>query len=217
MLLKNFKDNVIIKCDPKPEDTFSVIQTFVEKHYQHKCEVQFVYNGKKLDPNDTPASIGYKEESHIFIVVKLLESISSSSASYNYERDYQGDEVWAACQNNGNVMFNVIADLAARNPYFLSYLAVDREKAKNYVEETLRSEDFVLKVRGPSILSDPIAASNMHVSSETGFDIDRKNVEFIMTLCSLEPELYDQAHKLYLFFYRDITKTLTELKNLYPE
>lgn len=209
--LLNPKDNVTIACDVDPDTTISNLLPYVTEYYGESYNVRFVYAGKVLEHETKINAFEYTEGNPIYLV--LGEKIVKPALA-EYEVTYDGKQVLSACQNNGNVMFKIIADLACRNPYFLSYLAVDPAKAKQYLYETVESEDFSLTVKGKTVEDDPVAVSNKHLCGDNGYQIDERNVKFIMKLSGNEDVEYEEAKEYYLFYERDIMRTCAKLKNL---
>jgi hypothetical protein len=123
---------------------------------------------------------------------------------------YDGKTVLSAANKNGDIMYNIICDIASRNPFFLSYLAVNPGLARKEMNKILNSDEFKLTIHCQSELDDPILATNMHPSGDNGYQIDKRNVEFLMTQANGISD-FDQAMELYLWCDRDIQRTLQAL------
>lgn len=129
-----------------------------------------------------------------------------------YSKTYTGAEVKAATLKNGDIMFNIICNIASKNPLFLSYLAINPSLAKRELMKTLDNEDYKLTIKGLDETCDPIKATNMHPSGDSGYEIDLRNVEFLIMNSGIEHNK-DQAMEVYLWCDRDIQRTLSALQN----
>ena len=132
--------------------------------------------------------------------------------SRQYFKSYTGAEVKAATLKSGDIMFNIICDIAKRNPFYLSYLAVNPSMAKKELMSSLDEDDFKLTIVGPDSSQDPIFALNMHPSGDNGHEIDLRNVEFLIMNSGVQHNA-DKAMDVYLWCDRDIQRTLSALQN----
>lgn len=109
-------------------------------------------------------------------------------------------------------MFNLICDIAKRNPLYLSYLAINPSMAKKELMSQLDDDNFNLTIVCNDETQDPIKAVNMHPSGDNGHEIDLRNVEFLIMNSGQEHEV-EKAMEVYLWCDRDIQRTLSALQN----
>lgn len=128
-----------------------------------------------------------------------------------YVKTYGADELKRAMTVNGDIVFNVICDIARANPFYLSYLAINPLLAKSELYRLLNNSTYRLTVVGSDETCDPIKAVNMHPSGDNGYIIDRRNVEFLISNSGVEHN-FDKAMEVYLWCDRDIQRTMALLQ-----
>ena len=109
-------------------------------------------------------------------------------------------------------MFNVICDIAQKNPFYLSYLAASPALAKKELMKTLADPEFKMYIVGEDEIDDPIKTINMHPSGDNGYEIDMRNIEFLVHSSQKNHDM-KKAMELYLWCDRDIQRTLASLQN----
>lgn len=191
----------------------------VRAQLEHKLGVRLslklFYSGRQLTEEDTASAVtagGGKVIGVASVLNPELPGEAEEESSEGYEVHYTGTELLSCVVRDGNLMLDVLSDLAQRDPFFLSKLAVDREAARVQLFDTLRDEEFRLTVRGETAACDPVLAVRMHPCGEFGPEVDRRNVTFLRELLRKEgvdplPSL-EHVLELYLFNDRDIARTL---------
>lgn len=137
---------------------------------------------------------------------------STATTETYYEKTYNGNEIKQATLKNGDIMFNIIQSIVKQKPYILTYLALKPEEAKKDIMQSLDDPEFKLTIRGPDETCDPIKTIMMHPSGNNGYEIDRRNVEFLIMNSGQQHDL-EKAVEIYLFMDRDIQRTLQALMN----
>lgn len=150
------------------------------------------------------------------------DSIDNRKNEYRpYTKTYSADVVKQAILKNGDIMFNIICDIARTNPFFLSYLAMNPTLAKAELNRIL-STNYTLTIKCMDESEDIIKTINMHPSGDNGYQIDQRNVQYIMNVTGItgitgisgtntsnfSP---DKVMEFYLWCDRDIQKTIEGL------
>ena len=204
------------------------------KYYSAETSYIFVANGAALDDSVPLSSLGLNDRSSVIIVVRHAaasaapapapapavtvgtRSEASESAqtlsAYQYHKVYNGAEVSKAIDRDSNILFNVMKLIAQKNPFFLSYLAVNPQMAREHLNATLESDEFVMNIYGDDDTCDPIAPLLVHPFGVNYFETDQSNIEFLMSQSQVQ-STYDTVKELYLFHDRKISKVLESLKD----
>ena len=108
-------------------------------------------------------------------------------------------------------MFDLIASIASKDPFFLSYLAVNPDKAQTIIKDTLTNPDFTLTIKGPDETFDKLKTASYHPCGLNGHQIDNKNVQYIISQSNTTLP-FEQVKNVYLLYDRDISQTIQDLK-----
>lgn len=186
----------------------------LEEAMGSRLSVRFFYNGSEVlqEPEDALPDSYQDGQTIISIARKLPDAVEQEAqAEEGYHRVYRGTDIISCLARDGNLMLDIISDLGSRNPLFLSHVVVAREHAREYIFNTLRNPEFTLTVKGDDVSCDPIRAVQLHPCGDTGYEVDKRNVEYIAGLVGMEPT--PELHETYLFFNRDIQRTLSEFES----
>jgi hypothetical protein len=144
------------------------------------------------------------------------DSVDNRKNEYRpYTKTYSADVVKQAILKNGDIMFNIICDIARTNPFFLSYLAMNPTLAKAELNRIL-STNYTLTIKCMDETEDIIKTINMHPSGDNGYQIDQRNVQYIMNVTGISGTNTsnfspDKVMEFYLWCDRDIQQTIEGL------
>lgn len=206
---ENNNFDISVNSDIK-DVTISDLQDKISQHVGYSADVTFLYKGQIINHEKTLGNIQFAPDNDFFVVLIRQRQQQNQNQTEEYIKTYTGQEVLSASLKNGDLMFNVIKDIAATNPFFLSYIALSPSLAKKELMTTLENPEFKLTIKGQSECDDPIRAINMHPSGDNGYEIDARNVEFLISQSGRSHD-FEKAKEIYLYCDRDIQRTLTAL------
>lgn len=132
-----------------------------------------------------------------------------------YQQTYTGKDIKEAIKKSTDLLLDVMHLIGHQNPFFLSYIATNPSKARDFINETLDSDEFKLVVKAGSVTEDPIKPLITHPSGGNGYEIDMRNIRHIMKgtdVVETEDSLA-LARELYLLHDRDIQRTFEAINN----
>jgi hypothetical protein len=210
------------------DKTFEEITVLINEKYTSNFKITYVHAGHTVKLTDSPVDEGLTNSDTVYIVTVEAPPREEQELPRPavpapplpeepaYEATYNGDQIRTAMQRSSDVLMNLIHMIGTKNPFFLSYLAVNPKKAADHIEETLVQPDFVFKVHGDSVSDDPIKPYLMHPSGTNGHLVDQSNLVYILEQCRDFVETEESmahARQMYLLMDRDIRKTIDVLQN----
>lgn len=132
-----------------------------------------------------------------------------------YQHTYTGKDIKEAMRKSTDLLLDVMHLIGHQNPFFLSYLATNPSKARDFIDESLDNEEFKLVVKAGSVTEDPIKPLLTHPSGSNGHEIDIRNIRHIMKDTDVieSEESIAKAKELYLLHDRDIQRTFEAINN----
>jgi hypothetical protein len=199
-----------------------------EQHFTDgQYEFIFVYCGRTLERDKTLTHYKLDTDSVIIIVPKKLTESNESNESNSNSRTYNSNDIRQVLKKDNYILFNIIHLIAQQNPFFLSHIAVNPYLARQHFDTLLNSDDFKLCVVG-NVEDDPIrrllVEENSPIQIQNQHELDKENIQHILdtiglgltpgNLPNLEQDTYDHVKDMYLFFDRDVEKTIYTLTHV---
>jgi hypothetical protein len=158
--------------------------------------LEIIYKGLFLKNNE---SVLYLENKTV-LVIRWRTDTPTATETENVSGTYTGEEVTRVLRYSGDVVFNLLHGLSQKDPYILSYLAVNPNKAREEILKYLSMPDFILNINASGSSYDPI---NIILS------VDKNNIQYLAETSGFTDN--ERVKELYYVFNKDIKQTLDAL------